>query len=554
MEAQITRLKINATNLKNSLVGYNKQLSKLNAEESKLVFNSQRRQIQKQKEESVERSPIGGALENIKSKIVAGPLSFFDKLKEFVGIVLLGVLINNLPALINKLKKFFSDNQWLVDIVKFTFNALDKGIMGMIWLVDQYPVGVMKAMDNERRWVAGEIDKVISLAESAYSIWNKFLNAPPEPPSGTGGPTGGPLPKVPSPAAPSPTAPTAPPAAPSQPSSTPTPASKPKGYAKGGTITSGQRSTIAPKFRGATATPQGRKAIESIDSFENFSTVATGTKINSQLLADKNGINETFVKVNDSFSQFLKLHEKKDKKTSPKGDRPLDEMDPESSRPGSSDPLIPFTAIGLEKEDIIGTIGSTGESSGPHLHIEWGNGWGDRGNRQLSASILNGVFIGGQSLAQIRASGGQGDGLGADRGHRGFDFPAPPGTPITLGPGVRYGDYSHGYNAGYGNVVIVVDSNGQEYLLGHLSGGPSAEALRKIKEKKMNKKAKMALKTIKQGSVDSQADTNTIVVTQPVVQQQLLPMPMAFSLNQQYQVNSGDLNLNLSSPFNQIGK
>lgn len=557
MEAQVTRLKINATNLRNSLVSYNKQLSKIRAEENRLTFNAQRRQVQKQKEESVEKGTggIGGAIENIKSRIVSGPLGFFDKVKEFLGIVLLGVLINNLPKLIDKLKKFFADNQWLIKVIKATLDIISKGIMGMIWLVDEYPAGVMKSIDNERRWVAKEIDRTIALAQGAYAIWDKFLNPKqdPVPNKGLGVPVspGSMYPAT----TPSPT-----PSAPS--SSSPTPSTqrsqkpqKPQGLAKGGTVKNkGQassRSTITAGFRGATPTPIGRRAIESIDSFQNFEIVASETKLNAQLLADKEGVNDTFSKVNQSFSKFLEFFERDKKKTTPGGEDPLDTMDPKASRSGQPNPMIEFNAVAVDKEDIIGRIGSTGESTGPHLHVEWGNGYGDRGNRALSQSILNGVFIGGKSLAQLRAEGGQGDGLGANRGHRGFDFPHNQGAPITLGPGVRFASYEPGYNAGYGHVAIVVDSSGQQYLLGHLSGGPTTEALRKIKEKRMSKKEQSTLNTIKTGSVAQQNDQTVISVNQTFIQPQLVPMPMPFTVPN-YGLNNPSITPNTNNAFSNI--
>lgn len=538
MEAQVTRLKINATNLKNSLVGYNKQLSKLRAEERRISFNNQRKIIQKQKEASVEKGGIGSTLSNLQSKILSGPLGFFDKVKEFFGIVLLGLLINNLPKIIDGLKKFFTDNAWLIKVVKVTLDVIGKGIMGMIYLVDEYPAAVMKQMDNERRWVAGEIDKVVAIAQGAYSVWNNFLNPSPnpDPVSGSGGPTGGPIPKVnPAPASPT--------QSPSTASPNPQPApngTQPQRLNKGGTVKPGESSS-GPKFRGVNPTPAGRKAIESMKSFENFSQVASQTELNAQLLEDRNGINDTFNIVNKSFETFLKFFKDKDKKDSP------DQMDPDASfgsRGGLPDPFAQFTPVDVNPEDVVGRIGSTGESTGPHLHIETGDGYTGKGGK-LSESILNGVFIGGTPLKSMS----MGDGLGAGRNHRGYDYPAPSGTAITLGAGLKFVEYDPGYNAGYGNSLIILDANGNKFLLGHLSGGPSAEALEKIKKAKKKKnpvaaKASELTKTLEDAvELSNPAETTTFVMSQMFIQ----PTPILYPVVQK--VGSKAVNM-ISESFN----
>jgi hypothetical protein len=526
MDSQITRLRINSTNIKNSLVGYNKELRKIRLEESRISFNTQKQKQAQEKEKKLE-SGIGKTVESVKSKVLAGPLGFFDKLKEFFGLVFLGLLINNLPQMIAKLKEFFGKNAWLVSVTKITLKLIGDGIMGMIRLVDEYPSSVMAAMDNERKYVANEIDRVIAIAEGAYSIWNNFLNG--------GSSSSGPLPKgapVMAPTMPGSMYPSTTPSVPSAGQSSPPGPTAPapdgtQRYAKGGTVKSkgqnSKKSMISSGFRGASPTPQGQQAIESIDSFENFETVSLATKINAELLSGKDGVNDTFAQVNKAFADFLNVirGEKRDGK-SPS----LDQMDPGTTRPGQQDPFKPSTAVEVSG-DYVGRIGSTGRSSGPHLHIEWGNGWGDRGNRPLSKSILNGVFIGGVPLSKMT----RGDGLGAGRGHRGFDFPANSGTPITLGPGLKFVEYSPGDNAGYGNVTIIVDENGQQYLLGHLSGGPSPSVLKKLKGSQKKKDVvsegmQQLIRTLERNpETSSIGSETTYLITQTFEKPVVVPTP-----------------------------
>lgn len=337
-QAQIQKLKINATNIKNSLTGYNNQLIKLRRDEFRFAFTEDKRKKLRKKEEKLEsKTPIQKPLDVIKSKILSGPMSFFDKVKEFFGIVFLGLLINNLPKIINGLKKFFTENKWIIDAIKLTIKLLGDGIMGMIWLVTEYPKAVQKSMMNELKWAKKEFDKIIDIVDNAYKIWSNFYN-----PSPNSTQSSSPSTSQGSQAASQYQQPTS--NTPSGSSSSP-----PQKFSRGGTVRkpSGSKpvekqktkSTITGTFRGATPTPMGKKAIESTNAFETFATVAEQVKEHSVLLDGKGGVNENFTDVNESFNQFLiSLREREDKTpVSPgPGGSP-----PRGTPPGSTAPSIP---------------------------------------------------------------------------------------------------------------------------------------------------------------------------------------------------------------------
>jgi murein DD-endopeptidase MepM/ murein hydrolase activator NlpD len=65
-------------------------------------------------------------------------MSIFDKIKEFFGILMLGLIVNNLPAIIGRIKKFFDDNKWLVEGFKFVLKGITYGIGGLINLVGMF--------------------------------------------------------------------------------------------------------------------------------------------------------------------------------------------------------------------------------------------------------------------------------------------------------------------------------------------------------------------------------------------------------------------------------
>ena len=523
-QIQIQKLKINATNIKNSLTGYNKQLIKLRRDEFRFSFTEDKRKKLRKKEEKLEsKTPIQKPLEVIKSKILAGPMSFFDKVKEFFGIVFLGLLINNLPKIINGLKKFFTDNKWIIDAIKFTIKLIGDGIMGMIWLVTEYPKGVQQSMMNELKWAKNEFEKIIDIVDNAYKIWSAFYDPTPNSSSSSSSSSQGSSSSSPQPGLNVPTG-----------TSNPQP---PQKLARGGTVrrqsdskssaNEPSKSTITSGFRGATPTPMGRKAIESTDAFGTFATVTEQLKEQSVLLDGKGGINENFTDVNESFNQFLiSLKDREDKDEKPPGSK----ISPSARRTPSPTPspggVSAPNGIKVDPTDILGTIGSTGRSSGPHLHIETGDGYGGAGGA-IPKNVLDNIFIGGVPLSKLS----QGDGIGAGRGHRGFDYPANLGSSISVGANLKFVEYDEGYNAGYGNSLIIIDENGNKYLLGHLNSGPTPSALKKIKDKQKQVKPLQVSTKIGTNPEDSLMAMGSFdfLVTQVI--EKPVPMPIPFRVN-----------------------
>lgn len=343
-QVQVQKLKINAINLKNSLTGYNKQLIKLRREEVRFSFTEEKRKISLQKEKKIEtKGSFNNLTENIKSRIIAVPMSFFDKIKEFFSIVFLGLVINNLPAIISKIEKFFIENKLIFDAIKLTFKLLGDGIMGTIWLITEYPKSVQDSMMNELEWSKKEFDRVGDILDNAYKVWSSFYN--------------------PSSSSPSSRQQSTPSSRPAPTGTTPTPTPAPKSNtpltipiqrrSKGGTITnpskskpsSSNSSNQSPSpTKKTVSTPMGRKAIESVDAFETFATVTEQFKEQSILLDGRDGVNDNFSKVNDSFNQFLIALGKKDKDKTPTPPKPpKGSKKPSGTSPpaGSSAPSIP---------------------------------------------------------------------------------------------------------------------------------------------------------------------------------------------------------------------
>jgi hypothetical protein len=486
-QIQVQKLKINATNIKNSLVSYNKQLIKLRKDEARFLFTETKRQQAQQKEDKIEKGSISKTIESIKSKIIAGPLGFFDKVKEFFGIVLLGLLINNLPKIIESLKKFFSENKWIIDAAKFTIKIIGDGIMGLIWLVDKYPKSVMQNIEKEKEKLKVEIDKLIAITDGVYNLWNNLLgfNNPQQTPS-TASPqpqssqSSTPTPTIPSPTTTGSTPVTRPATSPTASRNTPV-----QKFAKGGTVKpQATKTTVAGGFRGTTPSPLGRRAIESVDSFEGFNQVASGVKLNSILLGEKDGVNDKFSKVNESFRQFLDLFANAEK------GKPFPTPTPPGA-PRVDDPFSSPTAIKLDPSDVIGTVGYTGRvvpagPGGSHIHIE---DYSTPGGG-IPTSVKSNILINGKPMTSaLRFSSGIG--MRNGRLHAGEDYAGNPGQSITLTGGLKFVRFvpqgSDSSFAGYGNVVVIQDANGKKYFLGHLNSGPTPQLIKKIKEQQKSK-------------------------------------------------------------------
>jgi murein DD-endopeptidase MepM/ murein hydrolase activator NlpD len=155
------RLKLNVTNIRSSLIFNRKKIKKINSEKNKFVLIKKNQEDITKKESKIESSDRISVIQNIGKKLLSGPLSLIDKFKEFFGLILLGIAVNNLPTIVQKLqdvfekiKTFFNQNPWIGNTIKFAFDIIGKGIMGLakfIKFVRPYIGGSFKfALDTIR--------------------------------------------------------------------------------------------------------------------------------------------------------------------------------------------------------------------------------------------------------------------------------------------------------------------------------------------------------------------------------------------------------------------
>lgn len=123
------------------------------------------------------------------------------------------------------------------------------------------------------------------------------------------------------------------------------------------------------------------------------------------------------------------------------------------------------TAQNSDSEAFIGRVGTTGRSSGPHIHTQT-EPRGVLTESQLDAAIAKYIKFSGKSRGRGHAG----------HGYPGIDFPAPEGTPIYLigGASVKSvgstnctnGD--EGCGGGFGNSILISTPEGVIIRLAHL--------------------------------------------------------------------------------------
>lgn len=343
MEAtEVKKLKLNARRIHNTLLSNNKQLRKLRLSETSFLKNQETQEKRTLKEQSIEKpSGVRKALSSIKDKIMSGPMSIFDKIKELFGIILVGFLVNALPGIIRKIKKFFDQNPGIINAIKETFKILGNLGYGLIKIVNSLTPKDQQKLTAEK----DEVDKGINSLDGELNIidrlmtnlFNAFGAPTPQPaqPAGSaqqfaqsGGygryptpqrkPTA-PASSVPGIPAPSSTQQSPPPTSINFPPtpSTASPSNLPvqkfskggtvQGFQGGGTVYIGKEGgkkkkvTSSGTFARPGGTAKGKKARESVNAFEDFET---NTKTSGFLLNVQDENNKSFNKLTKNLSIF----------------------------------------------------------------------------------------------------------------------------------------------------------------------------------------------------------------------------------------------------------
>lgn len=179
------RLKLNVTNIKSSLISNSKKIKKINSEKNTLFSIIKKQENVGKKETKIESSNKMSIIQSIGKKLLSGPLSLIDKFKEFFGLIMLGIVVNNLPTIIKKLqdifgkiKEFFDNNSWIGNTIKFAFDIIAKGMMSILDLTESLmPIigGSFKFALDTIQTAKNNIGNLIGTFDQLDNSVSKFL-------------------------------------------------------------------------------------------------------------------------------------------------------------------------------------------------------------------------------------------------------------------------------------------------------------------------------------------------------------------------------------------
>ncbi len=128
---QVEQLKLNVTNIHSFLVKENKRKEKLSAKKEddkkrKITF-----QKQQQKEKQLEAKKATNSKKDAGEQVIkTSSMSLLDKLFNFGGLLLGGILVNAADGIVKEGKKFVKDNQELFDTIGGFLNGVKDAAVG----------------------------------------------------------------------------------------------------------------------------------------------------------------------------------------------------------------------------------------------------------------------------------------------------------------------------------------------------------------------------------------------------------------------------------------
>jgi len=244
MENQVQSLKLNVTNIKNSLFKSNKELKKLKSQKKDLFFRIEKKREFRREEKRIETPNlgVGSSFSKINDAVTSPVRSIFDRILDFFGLIALGIVVNKLPEIVQKIDNFFNSDfiknvGSILETVGKAFESLGSFIGGFSQDKQKEYEGNLKEIDKTLDDSAKDFDNSDSETkeledliktlgvdienlnkeldkksgndeEKSKNQWWDFLDIVPnrnidlktpqqklEPPSGTGGPTGGSIPR-----------------------------------------------------------------------------------------------------------------------------------------------------------------------------------------------------------------------------------------------------------------------------------------------------------------------------------------------------------------------
>tara|TARA_B100000073_G_scaffold347031_1_gene360076 strand:+ start:797 stop:2530 length:1734 start_codon:yes stop_codon:yes gene_type:complete len=163
-KSQSEQLKINVTNIHEFLVKSNNEYVKTRSKNKRLKERQESKRKLGREENKLEKrtSPIDKGLRNIE-KSIAPTISIFDRLFKFIGLIVGGIIINALPAIIDKVKEIIDNIVNFLTPIQSGFNLIMGFFTGEI--DDSKLDADKKRLDDSLEEVSGKDGIIDQIAE-----------------------------------------------------------------------------------------------------------------------------------------------------------------------------------------------------------------------------------------------------------------------------------------------------------------------------------------------------------------------------------------------------
>ena len=175
---QVEQLKLNVTNIHSFLVKENKRKEKLSVkkeDDKKRKISFQKKQ---QKEKQLEANKAAKSEKNAGEQVIkTSSMSLLDKLFNFGGLLLGGILVNAADGIVKEGKKFYTDNKELFDTIGGFLNGVKDAAVG---LFDSFtgPYSEEGAFDDFAKFDdSGKLQSgTLKKVEDAYNGFGDLIN------------------------------------------------------------------------------------------------------------------------------------------------------------------------------------------------------------------------------------------------------------------------------------------------------------------------------------------------------------------------------------------
>jgi len=127
--AQGNKLKITAVNIRSVLTENNDKLGKLNKQKSVLIRRQRLQAERAAEEKKIEGKDKGKGIKGVLGNVTGTVMSMKDRILNFFGYLLMGWLVDKLPAIIENLKSAYEFIEPLIKVTWKVISTIAKGLM-----------------------------------------------------------------------------------------------------------------------------------------------------------------------------------------------------------------------------------------------------------------------------------------------------------------------------------------------------------------------------------------------------------------------------------------